>query len=278
MYFLIKPLGSSAFKWGGVSSILISGAVNTGYYEPVPAPSTIYGFLKYAYIIMGIGSDAPEFSGPYFYAKGKESEAICVHSYPSGLLCRIQGEMCLFKIKEEQFEHRIGIALDRKQKITKEGYVYMQKMLDLSFISKEILGEEPENYGVMINVLDDSAEKLKNFVGPFGGESRPAKVYSVEPEFAGGIKKKLLASPALINSISDKKAEWKCGHAEIDIFKDEGKKIIIDKISVRMLSAGFDNGKRLPMFLAIMPTVEVKDNVKRIGMYSEKGWGSVVEI
>ena len=45
-----------------------------------------------------------------------------------------------------------------------------------------------------------------------------------------------------------------------------------------MLSAGFDNGKRLPMFLAIMPTVEVKDNVKRIGMYSEKGWGSVVEI
>jgi len=276
MYLLIKPLGSVVFKWGGYNSILLGGAINSGYFEPLPMPSTIYGLLKYAYIITKLGNEAPKFKGPLLYAKSKEKQAICVHAYPLGLECNIEGEEKNIKVKEEDFERRIGIAIDRKTKMTKEGYIYMEKMLDLYKLSKRILNEggtkngksheeEPEKYGILIEIDDENVKRLDGLVVPFGGESRPSKL-SVEEINFRKIGKKLLASPAIIDRGDDNHVEW----------GNEKASISAKKITYRLISLGFDRDKRLEIRLALMPTVEIsKDS---IGHFTEKGWGSVVEI
>jgi CRISPR-associated protein Cmr3 len=280
MYLLITPIGSSVFKWGGISSILISGSINTGQFEPLPLPSTIYGFLKYTYIVSNIGKDSPIFRGPLLYAKGKEKEAICVHSYPSGIVCNISGSICKFKIDENHFEHRIGISIDRKNKVTKEGYIYMEKMLDLFKVTKEILNENPIKYGILIEVYDkdENIKKLNNFVGPFGGESRPAKVSIIEPNIIK-IGKRFLASPAIVDEGNDKNIKWNNENVEIRIARDSNKKLISEgKITYRLISLGFETNKRLPMKLAIMPTVEVLTNKNAVGYLNEMGWGSIFEL
>ncbi|AGJ62243.1 type III-B CRISPR module-associated Cmr3 family protein [Saccharolobus islandicus] len=272
MYLLIKPLGSVVFKWGGYNSILLGGAINSGYFEPLPMPSTIYGLLKYAYIVTKLGNEAPKFKGPLLYAKSKKKQAICVHAYPLGLKCNIEGEEKDIKVEEEDFERRIGIAINRETKMTKEGYIYMEKMLDLYKLSKRILNEngetfkeEPEKYGILIETDDENAKKLDGLVAPFGGESRPAKI-SVEEISFKKIGKKLLASPAIIDNGDDNHVEWGNQKASIS-----AKKIIY-----RLISLGFEFDKRLEIRLSLMPTVEVsKDS---IGYFTDKGWGSVVEI
>jgi CRISPR-associated protein Cmr3 len=286
MHLLITPLGATAFKWGGVSSILISGSVNTGYFEPLPLPSTIYGFLKYAYIINKLGEDAPIFRGPLFYAKGEKKELVCVHYYPLGLVCNINGSICSFKIKEEHFEHKIGIALHRDSKLTKEGYIYLEKMLNMVDIAKKILGEYPKQYGILIEVNDENSKKLDNFVGPFGGESRPAKINLIELNI-NKIGKRILASPAIIDKGDDLSVHWGNESAKIKIVSDlipysdnliHQRATIGQKITYRLISLGFELNKRLPMKLALMPTVEILDDEKAIGYFTEKGWGSVVDI
>lgn len=276
MYLLIKPLGSVVFKWGGYSSILLGGSMNSGYFEPLPMPSSIYGLLKYAYIITKLGNNEPKFKGPLLYAKSKEKQAICIHVYPQRLKCNIGGDEKDFKVEEEDFERRIGIAIDRKTKMTKEGYIYMEKMLDLYRLSKRILNEvggkngkspkeEPEKYGILIETDDENVKKLDGLIAPFGGESRPAKI-SVEEMNFKKIGKKLLASPAIIDKGDNNQVEW--GNDKVSISAE--------RITYRLISLGFDNGRRLEIRLSLMPTVEVsKDS---IGYFTDKGWGSVVEI
>jgi len=50
------------------------------------------------------------------------------------------------------------------------------------------------------------------------------------------------------------------------------------KVTYRLISLGFDVNKRLPVRLALMPSVEVLDDKKAIGYSTEKGWGSLVDI
>jgi CRISPR-associated protein (Cas_Cmr3). len=280
MYLLITPLGASAFKWGGISSILISGSINSGYFEPLPLPSTIHGFLKYAYIINGLGEDAPSFKGPLFYAKGEKNEVWCVHHYPLGLICNKNGSFLQFKkVEERYFERRIGIALNRENKLVKERYIYMEKMLDMVNLAKEILNEYPKKFGILIEVNDEKAVKLDNFVGPFGGESRPAKIKRVEPNIQK-IGKRVLASPAIIDKGDDQSVYWGNESAKIKIIHDSNlqKTFVGQKVTYRLISLGFDVNKRLPVRLALMPSVEVLDDKKAIGYSTEKGWGSLVDI
>jgi CRISPR-associated protein Cmr3 len=280
MYLLIKPLGSVVFKWGGYNSILLGGAINSGYFEPLPMPSTIYGLLKYAYIITKLGNEAPKFKGPLLYAKSKEKQAICVHAYPLGLKCNIEGEEKDIKVEEEDFERRIGIAIDRETKITKEGYIYMEKMLDLYKLSKRILNEggakngkspkeEPEKYGILIEIDDENVKKLNGLIVPFGGESRPAKI-SVEEVSFKKLGKRLLASPAIIDRGDDNSVEWGSEKVKIRMLKN--------KVTYRLLSLGFEIDKRLQIRLSLMPTVEVLCNKDYMGYFTEKGWGSIIEI
>jgi len=269
MYLLIRPLGSIVFKWGGYSSILISGSINSGYFEPSPMPSTIYGLLKYAYIVSGIDKDAPKFKGPIFYAKGNDKTALCVHVFPQGLKCNIEGKENDIKVEEEDFERRIGIAIDRKTKMTKEGYIYMEKMLDLYKLSRKILKTEPEKYGVLIEVEDERAKKLNELVAPFGGESRPAKI-SIEEVSFKKLGKRLLASPAIIDRGDDNSVEWSSEKVKI--------RMLTNKVTYRLLSLGFEIDKRLQIRLSLMPTVEVLCNKDYIGYFTKKGWGSIIEI
>ena len=301
MYLLIKPLGSVAFRWGGVSSILLSGSVSTGFFEPLPLPSTIYGMLKYAYIINGLGQDAPSFKGPMFYAEGEGKVAVCVSLYPQSLYCNVRGEMRIVKIEEDLYERRIGIALNRAAKTVKEGYIYMEKMLDLYALARMIIEEEPKRYGVLVEVNDDGEEKrkkLNGFIAPFGGESRPA-VITVEDDVKWSkVGKRLLASPAIIDWGNGSQVEWRanqsdknsvkfkmiegqlmkitrcCGHLRVKLEGIES----IDKVTYRLISLGFDRNRRLPMMLALMPTVEIEGNYDAIGKYTERGWGSIIEL
>jgi len=277
MYLLIKPLGSVVFKWGGYNSVLLGGSMNSGYFEPLPMPSSIYGLLKYAYIITGLGNKEPKFKGPLLYAKNKEKQAICVHVYPLELKCNIEGEEKNIKVEEEDFERRIGIAIDRKTKTTKESYIYMEKMLDLYRLSKRILNEgrvkngkspkeEVEKYGILIETDDENVNKLNGVIAPFGGESRPAKISVEEISFNKKLNKKLLASPAIIDKGDDNHVEWGSQKASISA----------KRITYRLISLGFDINKRLEIRLSLMPTVEVSNDA--IGYFTEKGWGSVVEI
>ncbi|MCY0860706.1 MAG: hypothetical protein OWQ54_09810 [Sulfolobaceae archaeon] len=43
----------------------------------------------------------------------------------------------------------------------------------------------------------------------------------------------------------------------------------------RLLSTGFSVNKREPMYLALMPPAEIEDKVSSIGMFTEKGFGSI---
>ncbi len=283
MYLLITPLGSAVFKWGGVSSILITGSVNSGYYEPLPLPSTIHGLLKYAYIVNNLGNDAPKFSGPLFYAEGSK-KAICVHSYPRRLLCNVDGSEKMVSIGEGEFERRMGIALQREKKTTKEGYIYLEKMIDLRKLAGKVLGEHGEikRYGVLVKVEEDgggNVKQLNGFLAPFGGESRIAKIEVLENLDLQKINKKLLASPAIIDGGDSDHVEVNSEKVEIGEVKPSSanKDPGALKIVYRMLCLGFDGNKRLPMRLALMPTVEVKSQGP-IGHFTDKGWGSVFEL
>ncbi|MBB5254872.1 type III-B CRISPR module-associated Cmr3 family protein [Sulfurisphaera ohwakuensis] len=269
MYLLIRPLGSVVFKWGGYSSILISGSINTGYFEPLPMPSTIYGLLKYAYTVKRLGIETPKFKGPLFYVKGKDKVALCVHMFPQGLKCNTEGKENDIRIEEEDFERRIGIAIDRKTKITKEGYIYMEKMLDLYKLSRKIIDTEVEKYGILIEVEDENAKKLNGFIVPFGGESRPAKI-SIEEVSFKKLGKRLLASPAIIDKGDENHIEWNSENVKI--------KMVTNKLTYRLISLGFEIGKRLQIRLSLMPTVEILYNKDFVGYFIEKGWGSIIEI
>jgi len=271
MYLLIKPLGSVIFKWGGVNSILLNGSINSGYFEPLPLPSTIYGLLKYAYIINGLGKEPPSFKGPLLYAKGNEKEVLCIHLYSQGLKCNINGNEEDKKVEEEDFERRIGIAIDRNTKSTKEGYIYMERMLDLYKLTNRLLEEAPQRYGILLEVKDEKTKKLDGLIVPFGGESRPAKISVVDEIMKNKkIGKRLLASPAIVDKGDGKSIEWGQESVKIESYTN--------KITYRLMSLGFEVNRRLPIRLALMPTVEVLDRKDSIGYCTDKGWGSVVEL
>ena len=299
MYLLIRPLGSVAFRWGGVSSILLSGSISTGFFEPLPLPSTIYGLLKYAYIINGLGQEPPRFKGPVLYAESEEKTAVCVSLYPQSLYCNVDGEARIVKIEEDIYERRIGVALNRATKTVKEGYIYMEKMLDLHSLANALVEGEPKKYGVLVEVLEEDKEKIKKldgFVVPFGGESRPA-VITVEDDVKWKkMEKRLLATPAIIDRGDERHVEWKVDQsneksAEFDTVEGQSAKLVrcrhelrvklerterIDKATYRLISLGFEGNRRLPMELALMPTVEIRGNYDAIGKYTDRGWGSVV--
>lgn len=295
---LITPLGPVVFRWGGLSSILITGSLNMGFVEPLPLPSTIYGFLKFAYISRGLGTEAPSFSGPLLYVRGSDeaSEAICVHHYPRKLTCRVshgkERKYVDLEVKEDAVSRKIGIALDYATKTTRPNYIYMEELIDLRYVSQQIInGEEPKEYGVLIDVNDDRASKLDGYVGPFGGESRPARVRAVDVDIGGG-SLRLLASPAIIDGedISGNCA----GYSDAELTRavkwrpesggSEGRAcvspydVIKGRIVYRLISLGFDQGKRLPMEMALMPGVKVLDDLKYVGRYASKGWGSVINL
>ncbi len=297
MGILIEPVGESSFKWGGVSSLLTGGPVNTGYFEPLPLPSTIYGFLKYAYTMKGISDIEPKFKGPAFYARYDDMEAFCVHIYPQALGCNFgDGSLHYLKIEEdaEAYTYITGIALDRKRKTAKEHYIYVTKMLSYEKLARAIhrfaKGEEKsaEIYGVYLEGIDeDVSQKLQNFVGPFGSESRVAKVKNAD----FNVKKiglKLLISPAFVdnNAFEDsrdsKSVKWERKEVNISTISkliDKKNEPVALKITYKMLSLGFDRNRRLKMSLAVMPSLEILSDINgNIGYYGQKGWGSVMEI
>ena len=278
MYLLIRPLGSTAFRWGGVSSILLSGSISTGFFEPLPLPSTIYGLLKYAYIVNGLGQEPPRFRGPVLYAEGGGKTAVCVSLYPQSLYCNVDGEARVVKIEEDMYERRIGVALNRVSKTVKEGYIYMEKMLDLHSLASALLEGEPKKYGVLVEVEDkEKIKKLDGFVAPFGGESRPAVITVEDNVTWKKVGKKLLASPAIIDDGDEKQVTWRDGQSDkksVELETVEGTDN--DKVTYRLISLGFEGNKRFPMVLALMPTVEIKGNYDAIGKYTDRGWGSVV--
>lgn len=279
MYLLITPISSTIFRWGGVSSILISGSINTGYYEPLPLPSTIYGFLKYTLVINNIIKDndpVPKFRGPLFYVESETEKVLCVHSYPQKLRCNNDINI---KTDEGWYEHRLGIGLDRKKKITKEGYIYMEKMLNLQLIANKIISKA-KRYGVLIDVsLDEHVkDKINGFVAPFGGESRPAKIQVIDFDDVGKLIRRnevLLASPAIVDPRDDDNiVSW--DDKKVNIEAIEG------KITYRVVSLGFERGKRSQMKLGLMPTVKLNVEVNKnsifqegIGYLTDRGWGSV---
>ncbi len=287
MYLLITPIGPTIFRWGGVSSILISGSINTGYYEPLPLPSTIYGFVKYSLIINGIikeneENNEPVIKGPLFYVEGEKETALGVHLYPSKLICNNKDAFNVININEDFYNHRIGIGLDSGRKITKEGYIYMEKLLDLQSIANKVIRDKVKRYGILVQVsLDDKFEhKINGFVAPFGGESRLAKIQVIDEDVvdkAIKLHKRLLCSPAIIDEGEDNKIKWN-NHDEVSICAIE------NKITYRVISLGFERAKRLPMKLALMPTVEVSGVSNNsvfqagVGYFTSKGWGTVCQI
>ncbi|MGC9113029.1 type III-B CRISPR module-associated Cmr3 family protein, partial [Acidilobus sp.] len=223
-YLLIRPLAPAVFRWGGLSSVLLSGSMYQGYFEAMPLPSTIYGFLKLAYIVNGLGDDAPHFRGPMFYAEGSGESYLCAYSFTKkgrAMLCSVKGSdgsqagkgqrLRLFGIEDRHYLKKIGIALDKGVKATKEGYIYMEKDVDLGVIARDMLGGSLTRYGILVEVYDDKASELNNYIGAFGGESRPARVEVVDDikvkEGALGLGR-VLISPAIVDSADDNKIRW----------------------------------------------------------------------
>ncbi|ADL18417.1 hypothetical protein ASAC_0008 [Acidilobus saccharovorans 345-15] len=287
-YLLIRPLTPAVFRWGGLSSVLLSGSMYQGYFEAMPLPSTIYGFLKLAYIVNGLGSDAPRFRGPMFYVEGSRGSYLCAYSFTKkgrAMLCPSGESLRLYKVEDRHYIKKIGIALDKGTKGAKENYIYMERDVDLGLIARDILGEGPTRYGVLVEVYDDEAYdktlKLNNSIGAFGGESRPAKIEVIKDikvkEGALGLGS-VLISPAIVDVVDDNKIVWDKNQATATPVKAETKEGDRECTAViyRLLSLGFDNGRRLPMALAVMPGVKV-DVKGPVGLCTERGWGSVME-
>ncbi len=274
MYLLIRPLGSVAFRWGGLSSILLSGPMSSGFFEPLPLPSTIYGALKFAYIMNKLGDEPPAFKGPMLYAEGTEKRLLCIHSYSLGLKCNINGQFedCgkIVNVSDDFFEKRIGIALERNKKSAKTGYIYMEKMLDIFRLTSSILGEAPKSYGILIEINDQNAKKLDGFVLPFGGESRVAKISYMEDVDIKRVGREFLASPAIIDDGDENQIIWENRRASIISSAN--------KVTYRLLSLGFEINRRLPIRLALMPGIEIYNDYGYVGYFNDRGWGSVVEI
>ena len=315
-YLLIRHVGLSLFRWGGTQSILLSGPLSSGYVEPLPLPSTIYGFLSYIYYNKNgrlPGNNAIKIEqGPIFYSKGKGKEALCVHLYPSKLICNISNiggspsNGCKKIIPVEGVIYKIGIALDRKEKKAKDRYIFMNKYIDLRAVAEKIIEEKPEKYGVLVKVSAD--ESIFSFISkyrtfPFGTDSAPAKVevYDINDinMYSNG-SEVYLASPAIIESqggdahdriydkVKGKRYLTLPNGCIVDSEQPDYKgkpsenKINIVRPIFRFLSIGYNyNEKRLDkMMLAIMPGAIVSGNVKKLcnDYYSEKGWCSTFRL
>jgi CRISPR-associated protein Cmr3 len=152
-------------------------------------------------------------------------------------------------------------------------------------------------YGVLVEVsLEDSfKDKINGFVAPFGGESRLAKIQVLdneEVEKAIKLHKLFIASPAIVDEniekVNEEVKKIVDGKLKDIECKKDNKEIIHaieNKITYRLISLGFDRGKRGQMKLALMPTVEIdcQPKIKKaflfnMGQYGKSGWGAVSQI
>ncbi|MCY0858880.1 MAG: CRISPR-associated protein Cmr3 [Sulfolobaceae archaeon] len=276
---LLKPLGPMIFRWGGSTSMLISESVSGGLYEPLPLPSTVYGLLKYALSVNELSVDSLKISGPTFYVKGESKKtALCYHAYPSKLLCVSSDEpskLTKIEISEGEYIKLVGIHLDRRSKQAKEGYIYTYKALDMELVAREVINGSVEESGILVKVnYDGNLSKIDKFVGPLGGEGRlvKIKVLGEVKELPVYKEKKILHSPAIIEKYEDDKVCFKDQCMKVKNLVLNGDKL---KLTYRLLSTGFNVNRREPMHLALMPPVEIENNVSSIGMFTEKGFGSV---
>ena len=309
-YLLITPLDKSYFRWGGITSPLIRGAMGFTTVEPLPMPSTISGFLIVAAYKRGLITDEKKLYetlkealgwklwGPLFYVEGEDSNSIsCYHLYPGKLLCFRGEEKCCLVDREDYGAFRMGIALSRYGKTAREGYIYSTVYADLYSLAYGLLGRrKPKKYGILVNVENEMKEgkdpsALNGYVGPLGGESAPAAINVLnDPKLPWKCDFSALLSPAIIDSWEKAldegiiKVKWSDGSSEGEAEIVQKHCLSDDKVlpkeirpTVRVLSMGFQDERRKEYEMVLMPGVSLAYNGKKgIGRLTDLGWGSVL--
>ncbi|MGC9117225.1 MAG: hypothetical protein ACP5ID_06505, partial [Conexivisphaera sp.] len=218
-WILLRPLGPTSFRWGGITSPFLRGSMSGAIVSPLPLPSTLEGFLRSSLFRVGV-LKADEVADPgalpkigvrlgpaVLYLRFGEEERFCVNAYGSGgrLVC---GGSDLEPLPLAPLRSvRIGVALDRAGKGALEGYLYSMEQVDLrpSSLLRAVResgwkwsGIDASGIAVRVSMDEDILRRLAGIVGPLGGEGAPVRVEGELGSEPSG-NSCALASPALVS-------------------------------------------------------------------------------
>ncbi|WP_162000400.1 type III-B CRISPR module-associated Cmr3 family protein [Saccharolobus sp. E5-1-F] len=267
-----KPLEPTLFRLHGEFDINLKGPYSRAESLNIPLPSTIAGIISTINIenkTVNLDESKKETDQSYTL-NGNLWGPIVLYSNITYVYNYLKNKFFLLsngtidktKSIETKATTRIGIALDEKQRVTKEGYIYSVTFRDF------------ENMEFCYR-YEGKTEIIGEKVVKFGGEERAAKMYKKEVQInCEKSRKAYVISPLLIEGEEKDNFEITVNNTNIKI--EQG--------VIYSVGLGFNVRlkKRKPIYRAIMPgsiiELDREAQCESIGLYSQIGYGSIVPL